>query len=116
MSEEAKKLPMELVSVVLVFLSMVFAAGFTVLWVACGIGDGQKSRLVEAVHEINLNWKMGLFLLIPLFYRTIREILERVGKGPLGTTFPLAKQPTGPTDGGEDGGETKEATPRTGRK
>jgi hypothetical protein len=38
----------------------------------------------EVLRAISENWKALLLLLIPLFYRTIREILNRIEKGPLG--------------------------------
>jgi hypothetical protein len=42
---------------------------------------------------LNVNWKLGFLLLIPLFYRTIGEVLERIEEGPGGTKFPKAKKP-----------------------
>lgn len=81
----------ELSSVVLISVSMGLAVVFVGVWVACGVGDAQRGRLGKAISSINLNWKIGLLLLIPLFYRTIRTILERMEKGPLGTEFPIKK-------------------------
>jgi hypothetical protein len=84
----------ELSIVATVAVSMWVAAGFTAFWVAFGTGEVQEGRLSKAVNGVNANWKTGLLLLIPLFYRTTREILERMEEGPFGSKFPKPKTPT----------------------
>lgn len=52
-----------------------------VLWVwhACNATIRQQ-RIEAALKMLNENWKVGLLILVPLFYRTIRTFLERVRK------------------------------------
>lgn len=51
-----------------------------VYWIVVGAEaktklDAVHSRLVEALGEVHKNWKVGLLLLIPLFYRPARTFL-----------------------------------------
>ena len=39
-----------------------------------------SNRIEAALKMLNENWKVGLLILVPLFYRTIRMFLERVRK------------------------------------
>jgi hypothetical protein len=98
----------ELMSVGIIASSFLVAGGFVLFWICFGIGGDQKSRLAGAVNGINLNWKIGLLLLIPLFYRTIRDVLERMEEGPLGTKFPKPKKQA---DLGPDQMEEEETRP-----
>lgn len=41
-------------------------------------------RLPLILRSLNLNWKACLLLLIPLFYRTIQAVLQRIKKWPWG--------------------------------
>ena len=49
------------------------------IWRACNATLRQQ-RIEGALKMLNENWKVGLLILIPLFYRTIRMFLERVRK------------------------------------
>lgn len=100
----------ELMSVAAIAGAMWIAALFIGVWVLFGSGDAQKARLGKAINSINLNWKIGLLLLIPLFFRTIRTILERMEKGPLGTEFPRLKPTPSQQDAPEESRPTPEGT------
>ena len=41
-------------------------------------------RLPMILGNLNLNWKACLLLLVPLFYRTIQAVLQRIKKWPWG--------------------------------
>jgi hypothetical protein len=61
----------------------------TVLWiVAIGtlvwILKDPTARLSPVLRNINDNWKAFLLLLIPIFYRTMKGVLQRVKKLPWG--------------------------------
>ncbi|MBV9779308.1 MAG: hypothetical protein JOY62_04975 [Acidobacteriaceae bacterium] len=92
----------ELISVSIVALSLWFAAIFSFVWILFGTGGDQQTRLARVIKGMNVNWKIGLLLLIPLFYRTVREILERMEEGPLGTKFPNPKVPKTDTPDSEE--------------
>jgi hypothetical protein len=49
------------------------------VWIACNAADRQ-SRIEQSLRMVNDNWKVGLLILIPLFYRTTRMFLQRVRK------------------------------------
>lgn len=61
----------------------------TVLWIAA-IGTlvwvliDPTTRLAPVLKNINDNWKAFLLLLIPVFYRTMKGVLQRVKKLPWG--------------------------------
>ena len=93
---------LEVITVSIVVFSIWLTIGFAVLWIAFGIGDGQRGKLAQVLQGVNLNWKICLLLLIPLFYRTCRDILERIVTGPLGTKFPKAKQTTDTVEAEEE--------------
>ena len=57
----------------------VFAIGTAVWVLLC-----PTHRLGMKLEVINKNWKACLLLLIPLFYRTILAVLERMKKFPFG--------------------------------
>ena len=102
----------EAISVILIALALWCAVGLVAAWAIFGIGDAQRGRLGRAIGALNVNWKIGLLVLIPLFYRTIREILERLEEGPLGTKFkPKLKTQKTQTDGQQQEDEAV-ATPK----
>ncbi len=117
MSPEPKKLTksekflncLELISVSLIALSIWLGAAFAGFWILFGSGENQKKRLSAALNNVNINWKIGLLLLIPLFYRTVREILSRIEEGPLGTKFPKPKPSKVEEDPKEEDVESKKA-------
>lgn len=50
-------------------------------WIVCGIWSQDQTagqRLEVIIAALNDNWKVGLLVLIPLFFRPIRMFLERV--------------------------------------
>ncbi len=49
------------------------------VWHSCDAAIRQQ-RIEAALKMLNDNWKIGLLILVPLFYRTIRMFLERVRK------------------------------------
>jgi hypothetical protein len=49
------------------------------VWIACSAADRQN-RVEASLKMVNDNWKVGLLILIPLFYRTTRMFLQRVRK------------------------------------
>jgi hypothetical protein len=73
------------------FLEFLTVAGLAVVvitiaiyetcWVLWGhLPSDRQTRMQDALTVLNGNWKIGLLLLVPLFYRTIRVFLERVEK------------------------------------
>ncbi len=69
----------EVVTVVLLAIAIFFAIFCQVFWIVFGT-DVQPlhARLSDVAKSLIENWKAGLLLLIPLFYRSIRSFLERV--------------------------------------
>jgi hypothetical protein len=49
------------------------------VWIACDPFSRQQ-RIETALRMVNDNWKVGILILIPLFYRTTRMFLQRVRK------------------------------------
>jgi len=55
------------------------AAIYETGWVLWGFSPpDRQTRMQTALTVLNGNWKVGLLLLIPLFYRTVRAFLQRV--------------------------------------
>lgn len=69
----------EVSTVVLLALAIYSSIFFQLGWILCGT-DVQPlhARVSEVAKSLNENWKAGLLLLIPLFYRSVRSFLERV--------------------------------------
>ena len=40
--------------------------------------EERQTRFTDSVKLVDDNWKVGLLILVPLFFRTIRSFLERV--------------------------------------
>jgi hypothetical protein len=47
------------------------------VWTACDPKERQR-RIEAALKMLHDDWKVGLLILVPLFYRTVRMFLERV--------------------------------------
>ena len=69
---------LEVFTVLIVVVAIGVAALYTAYWVYFDQPSLRQSRLSAAVKSLNDNWRVGLILAIPLFYRTIRGILERL--------------------------------------
>lgn len=54
--------------------------GFVVYQIVWIIAGCPQERINSTFKMLNDNWKVGLLLLVPLFYRTVRMFLERVRK------------------------------------
>jgi|HubBroStandDraft_1064217.scaffolds.fasta_scaffold686783_2 hypothetical protein len=61
---------------VTVIVLLTFTYGL--FWLVFCDPQTRSSRLTVIVKALNDNWKVGLVLAVPLFYRTIRVFLERV--------------------------------------
>ncbi|MGD1090292.1 MAG: hypothetical protein ABR955_16435, partial [Verrucomicrobiota bacterium] len=83
----------EVTSVLLVAALIWLTVVLLIAWIVFGAGGYQNQRMTTVLTGLNVNWKLGFLLLIPLFYRTIGEVLERIEEGPGGTKFPKAKKP-----------------------
>jgi len=69
----------ETITVVVIAVVIYGVITYEFLWVAYGIElPSRPARLEAALKTFNENWKLGLLLLIPLFFRTIRKFMERV--------------------------------------
>jgi len=74
----------EVISVASIALGIFLFIAFEISWVICPISTNMQSRIEAVLKALNANWKVGLLVLIPLFYRTVRTFLELVQKGPGG--------------------------------
>jgi len=65
-------------------IGFVVAIWSAVLMTAFWILVCPTKRLPLVLGNLNANWKVCLLLLIPLFYRTMKGVLLRIRKFPLG--------------------------------
>ena len=68
------------VTAIIVTIPICFSILFVIYWIVVGADEkttvnGIHDRLVQAFSEAHKNWKAGLLLLIPLFYRPARMFL-----------------------------------------
>lgn len=71
---------LEFVVVAGITIAIIFAVVHEVRWVLWGVTQSpiaRQDRLRSAIVLINENWRLGLILFVPLFYRTLREFLSR---------------------------------------
>jgi hypothetical protein len=69
----------EVCIVVLIAVVVIAATLYQVLWIVFAMDwPTREARLSTSLRMLNEDWKVGLILLVPLFYRTIRAFLERV--------------------------------------
>lgn len=54
-------------------------------WIPCACFPEVHTRLVETVRGLNVGWKVGLLVLIPLFFRPVFKFLFYLRKGPFGS-------------------------------
>lgn len=68
-------------AVVAIALGAAFVAAYLFLWVVWpGLLGTSQHRLARIGRFLNANWRATLLLVVPLFYRTIRQFMERVVK------------------------------------
>lgn len=61
------------------------ACGYELFWIVTGgAWRDAHARFADALTQVDAHWKIGLALLIPLFYRTIRQFMEEMEEAPLG--------------------------------
>ena len=69
---------LEFLTVAGLAIVVVTAAVYETCWVFWGcLQSDRQARMQTALDILNKNWKIGLLLLIPLFYRTVRAFLQR---------------------------------------
>ena len=69
----------ELAMVLVLVLGIMVVALYELYWVCLGDSASLRhARLAIVIRELNDNWKPGLLILVPLFYRTVRTFLEQV--------------------------------------
>lgn len=62
-------------------LVLVLLVGREVHWVWIASDPASRQQRIETALKMgNDNWKIGILILVPLFYRTVRMFLERVRK------------------------------------
>lgn len=76
---------MEVILVIFLTFCLIGLGIFLGVWVLSGLGREIHFRLVATLRELDMNWKLGLLLLIPLFFRPVFKFLWNLRKGPLGT-------------------------------
>lgn len=74
-------LAVEILTVIVLAVLICLAIGYEVYWIIRADNpEVRQQRFISAFNLFNSNWKLGVLLLVPLFYRTIRKFLERVEK------------------------------------
>ncbi len=69
----------EVLVVATISLFMCLFVLYEMFWIALAFDmEARQERLATILKMLSDNWKAGLLLLVPLFYRTIRMFLERV--------------------------------------
>lgn len=63
------------VFLVVAIISTIFAEALWILWADA---ECRQERFAQVLKTLNENWKVGLVILIPLFFRAIRAFLERL--------------------------------------
>lgn len=70
---------LEFLTVAGIAIVVIISAIYETSWVLWGcLPPDRQTRMQNALAMLNGNWKIGLLLLIPLFYRTVRAFLQRV--------------------------------------
>jgi hypothetical protein len=71
----------EIIVVLSVTSLLFFLIGREAHWVWTACDPKERQQRIEAVLKmLHEDWKVGLLILLPLFYRTVRMFLERVRK------------------------------------
>ena len=72
--------------VLLIGLGIIFAILCLIVWAFSGCFQDIHDKLLPTKTDINDHWRVGLAILIPLFFRPIRTFLEKMKKfGPADT-------------------------------
>lgn len=70
---------LEACTVFLIVLLAVAATIYEIIWICTGgTWSDAHTRFQDALTRFDNHWRLGLALLVPLFYRTIRTFLEQV--------------------------------------
>lgn len=64
--------------VLCLLLAIISVIVFESAWVLWPSSEGHQARFNQVLKNLNDNWKVGLVILIPLFFRAIRAFLERL--------------------------------------
>jgi hypothetical protein len=88
---------LELTIVWAIGLATMFLSVYAALYALFGICPQVHERIAEVVKGVNSAWKLGLLLLIPLFFRPVFKFLIQLREGPFGTKSQLPQ--TGRTTG-----------------
>lgn len=64
-------------SLSIAILSIIF---YYLFWIFFGIGDEISDRMSDILQQINDNWKIFIIIIIPIFLRPIRILLEQPEK------------------------------------
>lgn len=68
----------ELTTVMAIVVCVILVCGYEIFWICTGgTWKDAHSRFQDVLTRMDAHWKLGIVLLIPLFYRTIRDFLER---------------------------------------
>jgi hypothetical protein len=67
----------EVLLVLFLTVALLGFIAYQVVWIST---QCPQERTKSTLIMLNENWKVGLLLLVPLFYRTVRMFLERVRK------------------------------------
>jgi hypothetical protein len=65
----------ELIFVGLIAIVSIAAILYSIIWVICGLWPEVHERLVSDLKQANAAWKVGLLLLVPLFFRPVFKFL-----------------------------------------
>ena len=76
---------LEVCTVIGIVLLAASACVYEIVWIITG-GSwlDAHARFRDALAQVDAHWKIGLALLIPLFYRTVRQFMEEMEEAPLG--------------------------------
>jgi hypothetical protein len=87
-------------AVIVLLLMLIVVAGllYQTWWILWTTADCRQVRFAQSLKTIDDNWKVGLIILIPLFYRALRAFLERVEEVG-GVKAPFKKKTSDPTKG-----------------
>ena len=80
----------ESLTVITIAIAVLSTITYELIWNFLCDPAVRQSRITGTLRTLNEDWKAGLILIVPLFYRTIKSFLERVEE------FAGAKAPRAP--------------------